>query len=97
MSSTRHDTDDDTVDEAQLPYVYVRRLGFGGSGTVEEVRHLVTNKVYSRKTIPITGPSKKRAEIARDYLNEVTIIRGLNDHHMVSVHDTYVTEKDFHT
>lgn len=88
--------DYDVVDEAELPYVHVRNLGHGHSGTVEEVRDRNTNKIYARKTIRITGSRANKAEQTTVFRNEVNIIRGLESHcHIISVYATYVTKRDF--
>jgi serine/threonine protein kinase len=87
---------EDVVEEAELPYVHVRKLGHGHSGTVEEVRVAGTAKTYARKTNGITGSQKNRAEKIRVYRNEVKIIHGLDvHHHVINVYDMYVTKKDF--
>jgi hypothetical protein len=43
--------DYDNIDENDLLYVHVRNLGHGHSGAVEEVKDVITHKLYARKTI----------------------------------------------
>jgi serine/threonine protein kinase len=96
MISIEQGQDYEDVDEALLPFVHVQHLGHGHSGTVEEVRDRNTGEVYARKTIRITGTKQKRVERTRIFRNEVGIIRGLGGHcHIIAVHATYVTKRDF--
>jgi serine/threonine protein kinase len=96
MISIEQGQDYEDADEALLPFVHVQHLGHGHSGTVEEVRDRNTGEVYARKTIRITGTKQNRVERTRIFRNEVRIIRGLGGHcHIIAVHATYVTKRDF--
>ena len=88
--------DHDDIAEVQLPFASVRILGHGHSGTVEKSRAQNTNQIYARKMLRTSGSKMKRAERTKVFWIEVKIIRSLeNNHHIVGVHATYVTKRDF--
>jgi serine/threonine protein kinase len=96
MLSVEEGQDYDNVDEAELPYKYVRKLGHGHSGTVDRVIDRLTNKSYARKTIVVPRSRSHKDGITKIFHNEVRIIRRLGNHpHFISVFATYFTKNDF--
>jgi serine/threonine protein kinase len=96
MLSIEEGQDYANVDEAELPYEHVQKLGQGNSGTVEHVKHRLTNKSYARKTFVVRRFRAHKDEVTKIFNNEVQIIRSLGNHrHIISVFATYCTKKDF--
>lgn len=76
------------VDEAQLPYISQRILGYGGCGVVDQVKDQYTGRTFARKVL-ITRIQNK-AKILELFDNELKIIRSLGKHHhIIRIHATY--------
>lgn len=92
----REGDDIDVEHPEQLPFVHVRLLGHGHSGTVEEVKDITTGALFARKTIAIPAMRRARHERSHTFHNEVRTIRRLDQHrHVVRVFATYITSEHF--
>ncbi|KAF2464385.1 kinase-like protein [Lindgomyces ingoldianus] len=84
--------------QEDAPFEYIKLLGRGSGGTVDEVRHRTTKDIYARKCINLPPQAKStskqewRAAKMKKIEEEARIIRRLrNNPHIVEVVGTYET------
>jgi len=85
--------DDVELDEVEVPYVLIKNLGYGGFGFVEEVRDVISNRIFAKKKMRLDSGSLE--EVKRMFKQEVEVVRVLQSHpHVINVHATYICGRE---
>ncbi|RKK75275.1 hypothetical protein BFJ69_g7865 [Fusarium oxysporum] len=82
-----------------VPFEYIKSIGFGGVGTVDEVfgrdGSPFEGRIYARKTILLVEDPAKRDEGLREIEKEVAILREASHHHIVKLVMTYLFQDNY--
>ncbi|KAH6681308.1 hypothetical protein B0J14DRAFT_556738 [Halenospora varia] len=82
-----------TPERGQEPFQFIKRLGHGSFGVVDEVEHCVTKKVFARKSVrEITPRSVLTMSQAR---RELLALRTLKHSHIIKVVASYSVGNTF--
>jgi tRNA A-37 threonylcarbamoyl transferase component Bud32 len=84
------------LDADMLPFTWIRELGHGGYGIVDEVLSSSSKQTYARKTIrPRQTPHRTASHIAQ-LKNELQILRKLNHPHLIKLVGFYTDQTSFY-
>jgi serine/threonine protein kinase len=85
--------DDLELNECEVPYEYIKNLGHGGFGVVDEVRDVINEKHFAKKMMRSDNGSLEEAK--NMFKQEVEVIRELQSHpHVINVHATYICGRE---
>jgi serine/threonine protein kinase len=84
-ASESHAPTSSSGNEDAAQYAFVRTLGRGSEGSVEEVREVTTGSVFARKQVLFTAYSSDKSAVERKVRNEVEIMKKLKHLHIASV------------
>ncbi|RDW88276.1 hypothetical protein BP6252_00308 [Coleophoma cylindrospora] len=74
----------------KYPFKFVRSIGRGAFGFVDEVLHLPSNTRFARKTVQVKFHG--RSAVSENVLKEIHALRSLTHQHIVQIMASYVSQ-----
>ncbi|RDW95143.1 hypothetical protein BP5796_00906 [Coleophoma crateriformis] len=78
------------AERRKYPFEFVRSIGRGAFGFVDEVLHRPSNTLFARKTIQVKFHS--RSATSENVLKEIIALRSLTHQHIVQIMASYVSQ-----